>query len=306
MTSGTSVAAGGGGTRSHPRPTRLYILIGLMQLFWSANFLVGKIALREFPALLVAGLRVLIAGACVLPLCWWKDRGQARWTKRDLPLLALLAFIGVSVNQFFFIVGLSKTSVAHSALIIGMTPISVLLIATLRRLEKITLRKIGGMLAALLGVAVLSIEKSNGAGPSLAGDLITLVAGSAFALYTVLGKEVNQRFGSLTMNTFLFGFGALFLLPVVVWQAGSFSFGQVSPSGWLALIYMGVFPSLVCYLIFYYALGYVAASRLSTLAYLQPLVATLLGVIFLGERISVPLVTGGAIIFAGVYLTERG
>lgn len=305
MTSRTS-AEGAAGSRPHPRPTQLYMLIGLMQLFWSANFLVGKIALRHFPALLLAGVRVLIAGLCVLPIYWLKERGRAKWTIRDVPLLALLAFIGVSLNQFFFIVGLSKTSVAHSALIIGMTPISVLLIAAVRGLEKITLRKIGGMVAAFLGVAVLSTEHSNGAGPTLAGDLITLLAGSAFALYTVLGKEVNPRFGSLTMNTFLFGFGALFLLPVVGWQGSGFDFSRVSASGWLAVVYMGVFPSLVCYLIFYYALGFVAASRLSTLAYLQPFIATVLGVIFLGEQLSAPLVLGGAIIFTGVYITERG
>jgi drug/metabolite transporter (DMT)-like permease len=285
---------------------QLYLLVGLMQLLWSGNFLVGKIALRQFPALLLASLRVLIAGLCVLPIYWLRERGRSNWTARDLPLLALLALIGVSLNQFFFVVGLSRTSVAHSALIIGMTPISVLLIAAARGLEKITARKIGGMVAAFAGVAVLSTEKVNGAGPTLMGDLITLLASFAFALYTVLGKEVNPRFSSVTMNTFLFGFGALFLLPVFAWQAIGFDFSQISTSGWLAVTYMGVFPSLVCYLIFYYALGFIAASRLSTLAYLQPLMATLLAVIFLGDRISIPLVLGGVIIFAGVYVTERG
>ncbi len=290
----------------HPNRALLYTLIGLMQLFWSANFLIGKIALRHFPAPLLAGLRIMIAAAAVLPFYAWKVHGRGHWTRRDLPVLLLLGFIGVGINQFFFTVGLSKTSIAHSALIIGMTPISVLLIGSVRGLERITPRKLGGMLAALCGVAVLSLERGNGHGPTLTGDLLTLLGGSAFALYTVLGKEVNHRYGSLTVNTFLFGSGALFLLPVVLWQGNSFPFAAVSATGWLALVYMGIFPSLVCYLIFYYALGYVAASRLSTLAYLQPLVATVLGVLFLSERVTAPLVIGGAIIFTGVYLTERG
>jgi drug/metabolite transporter (DMT)-like permease len=276
-----------------------------MQLLWSANFLIGKIALRDFPPLLLAALRVVLAGVLVLPIYFWKGRG-APWTRRDVPRLALLGLIGVSINQFFFVVGLSKTSVAHSALIIGMAPVSVLLIAAARGLEQITLRKIGGMAMAFLGVAVLSLETTNGSGPSLAGDLITLLASSAFALYTVLGKEVAHRFDSLTMNTFVFGFGGLFLLPVVAWQGRSFDFGSVSHTGWAALFYMALFPSLVCYLIFYYALSYVAASRLSALAYLQPLIATVLGLIFLGEPISAPLIAGGAIIFIGVAITERG
>ncbi len=305
MTNSTPVESAGA-ARVHPRPMQLYALVGLMQLLWSANFLIGKIALREFPPVLLAALRVVLAGVFRLPIYFGKGRGGDRWTRRDIRQLVLLGLIGVTINQFCFVIGLSKTSVAHSALIIGMAPVSVLLIAAARRLERITLRKIGGMAMAFLGVAVLSLEATNGSGPSLSGDLITLLASSAFALYTVLGKEVAHRFGSLTMNTFVFGFGGLFLLPVAVGQGRSFDFASVSHGGWAALFYMALFPSLVCYLIFYYALGYIAASRLSALAYFQPLIATGLGLVFLGEPISTPLVVGGAIIFTGVAITERG
>lgn len=290
----------------HPHRGRLYTLIGLMQFFWSANFLVGKIALREFPASLAAGIRVTIAALGMLPLYFWKSRGRAAWTRRDVPIMALLGLIGVSVNQCFFVVGLSRTSVAHSAIFIGMTPIWVLLIAAARGLEPITPRKLGGMLIALFGVALLSVESGRGHGPTLAGDAITTLAASAFALYTVLGKELNHRYDPVTLHTFVFGFGAFFLIPVLLWQAWSFPFAGISGAGWLAVLYMGLFPSLFCYLVFYYALGYLAASRLSALSYLQPVAATSLGVVLLGERVTAPLVIGGAIIFSGVYLTERG
>jgi drug/metabolite transporter (DMT)-like permease len=303
-------------SRAHPNPPLLYTLVGLMTFFWSANFLIGKIALREFPGPLAASLRLLIAALGMLPIYFWKAHGwkvpwPSRWTRRDLPTLAFLGFVGVAINQFCFIVGLSKTSVAHSSLIIGMTPIWVLLIAVARRLERITPWKLGGMLIAFAGVGVLSMEKPPagsppGGGPTLAGDLITFLGASAFALYTVLGKEVSHRFGSITVNTFLFGSGALMLLPVMFWQGWSFPYARVSSAGWLSLLYMGIFPSLVCYMIFYYALGYVTASRLSALSYLPPVAATGLAALFLGERISALLLMGGAVIFTGVYLTERG
>ena len=294
-----------GGARTHPNRVWLYTLIGAMQFFWTANFLVGKFALREFPALLLAGLRVIVAAVCILPFYLWKVHGRGAWTRHDLPILFGLGLIGVGVNQVFFILGLSRTSVAHSAFIIAMTPIWVLLIAGARGLERPTARRLAGMLAAFTGVAVLGLERKGGPGPTITGDLMTLGAGSAFALYTVLGKEVNHRYGALTVNMFLFGSGAVFLLPIVIWQGWSFPFARVSTAGWLALVYMGVFPSLICYLIFYHALGYVAASRLSMLAYVQPVAATLFSVLLLGDRISAPLVVGGAVIFAGVYLAER-
>ena len=124
--------------RPHPKPFRLYFLIGLMQALWTANFLIAKVALREFPAPLAASLRVLIAALGILPFYAWKVHGRGHWTRRDAPLLLALGFIGVAINQFFFLIGLGKTSVSHAAIIIGMTPISVLLIAAARGVERIT------------------------------------------------------------------------------------------------------------------------------------------------------------------------
>ncbi len=292
-------------TRPHPRPILLYTLIGLTQCFWTANFLVGKVALREFPPLLAAGLRVLIAAACILPFWWWKRRGRPSLARRDLVALAWLGLIAGGINQGLFLLGLSKTSVAHSAFIIGMTPVSVLLLAAARGLERVTPRKLAGMLVAFGGLALLGLERGNGVGPSLAGDLIMLAATACFALYVVLGKEVTHRLDSVTVNAFIFGFGAVLLAPVVAWQGAGFDFGRISTPGWLSILYMALFPSLISYLIFYHALGYVSASRLSMLAYVQPVAATALGVLVLGERVTLPLVAGGAVIVAGVWLAER-
>jgi len=69
---------------------------------------------------------------------------------------------------------------------------------------------------------------------------------------------------------------------------------------------MALFPSVICYLIYYHALTRISASRVSAFIYLEPVIATLMGVAFLGERISTSLVAGGTVIFTGVYLTERG
>jgi drug/metabolite transporter (DMT)-like permease len=296
-----------GGSPRHPNPWLLWTLIGLMQSFWTANFLISKVALREFPAPLVAGLRILVAFGCVLPVYCWKVHGRDQWTRRDLPMLLLLGVVGVGINQCLFILGLSRTSVAHSAIMISMSPVWVLLFSALRGLERITVRKVAGLSAAFAGAVLLALERSpgGGAGPALLGDVLTLLASMAFAAYTVMSKEVNHRFGVFTVNTFLFGAGSAVLFPLVVWEGWSFEFSKVSTVGWLALAYMGVFPSFVCYLIFYHALGYVTASRLTMLAYVQPVAATLFGVVLLGEGVTAALVAGGAAILSGVYLAER-
>ncbi|MFB3826269.1 MAG: DMT family transporter [Bryobacteraceae bacterium] len=285
----------------------LYALIAFMVFVWSANFIVAKVALRHFPALLLAGMRAAVAAAFLLPAYWWRRRrNQEQWTREDLPGLAWLALFGVALNQFLFVVGLSRTSVAHSAIIAGLSPILVLTIASVVGLERFTSRKVAGMAVALMGVAILKSFEHAGSGATWQGDLCIFLGGLSFALFTVFGKQATLRYSSLTVNTFAYAGGALALLPVTLWAGWRFPFAHVGAGGWLALVYMALFPSVIAYLIYYYALRRIAATRLSAFSYLQPLLATAMGVALLGEPLTTPVIAGGAVIFGGVYLAERG
>jgi len=280
-----------------------------MVLLWSANFIVGKVALREFPPLLLGALRIGLAGVFLAPAYWRKSRAAGTiWPPADLMLLAFLAVCNVG-NQLLFLLGLHRTSVAHSALIIGVGPIFVLLIAAAMGLERITLRKTAGMILALGGVSTLAYQASSGAAPAeatVAGDAITVAACVLFSLFAVYGKRAAERHSTVAVNGFAYISGAALLAPILLWQAREFSFAHVSAAGWSSLVYMALFPSVICYLIYYHALTHISASRVSAFIYLEPLIATLMGVAFLGERITASLVAGGTVIFTGVYLTERG
>jgi drug/metabolite transporter (DMT)-like permease len=292
----------------------LYALISAMVLLWSANFIVAKVALREFPPLLLGAMRIGLAGVFLAPVYWLKAHASGKGIRPDrgLSLLIFLAACNVG-NQLLFLIGLKRTSVAHSSLIIGMGPIFILVIAAIIGLERITLRKAAGMSIALAGVAVLAHQalgqSASGSGQTeatLAGDAITALACMMFSLYAVYGKKATESYGTIAVNGFAYMCGAVLLAPVVLWQARQFPFAQVSAAGWASLIYMALFPSAICYLIYYYALSRISASRVSAFIYLEPVIATLIAVAFLGERITAPLLASGTVIFTGVYLTERG
>jgi len=117
---------------------------------------------------------------------------------------------------------------------------------------------------------------------------------------------VSARHDAITMNTFAYVGGAIVLSPVIVLNARHFDFTAVSASAWLSVAYMAVFSSVVSYLIYNYALSHIAASRVSAFSYLQPLLATLLAIPILGEHVTIYLLAGGALVLAGVYITERG
>ena len=286
----------------------LYALIALMIAGWSGNYIAGKIALQAFPPVLVYGLRVSIAGILILPAYWWERRRRATplWTLRDVPLLVVLGLFGVSLNQFLFVLGLSRTSVAHSSIFANTTPILILLLASARGLEQLTGWKLVGVMVALTGVVLL---RTLDAGPqgeaTLAGDILTLCGALAFSIFTVLGKPQTERFSPITLNTFAYAGGALAMAPVTLWQSAGFGFRAVPFSAWAAVFYMALLPSVICYIIYFYALARMEASRLAAFSYLQPLLATVFGIYILQERVTFALVVSGLVIFGGVYITER-
>jgi drug/metabolite transporter (DMT)-like permease len=290
-----------------PSHTLLYGLIVVMTTLWAVNFVVAKIALRELPPLFVAGLRTAIAGLTMLPVYWWHARtsSTARWTRRDLPVLFLLGILGVALNQIFFVLGMQRTSVAHAAFIIGLTPVIVLLIAVAMRLETLRVGRLFGMIVALAGVVLLQTGGAKASTATLIGDAWILLGGTTFALFTVVGKRVAHSFSSVTLNAFAYVGGGILLLPLTISQARQVSLEKVTPAAWLSVLYMALVASVLCYLIYYHALTLIPASRIAAFSYVQPLLATLIAIPTLGERPTTSLITGGALVIVGVIMAER-
>ena len=221
--------------------------------------------------------------------------------------MVALGIFGIALNQVFFILGMARTTVAHASLIIATTPVQVLVMAWLRGQETLSGRKMLGMLTAFGGIAALNLAPGrveHGATPL--GDLLVFLAALTFALYTVAGRETAQLHGSITVNTLGFLAGALVLLPVGLWQGWQFDWTRATWGGWTSLVYMAACGSVLSYLIFNYALGQISASRVASFTYSQPLIATAISVLALGEPVTWGVVGGGVLVLSGVWLVGRG
>jgi drug/metabolite transporter (DMT)-like permease len=308
--------------RAPSRPV-IASLIGLIVVIWAGNFIAAKIGLRSFPPLTMASFRVCAAGLVMIPFYFGVKRvrlaafaetfgsEQGRFTRRDVWTFLYLGFFGVSVNQFCFTLGLHYTSVSHSAIIVGMGPIYTLILAVLLRLERATWHKAVGMAIAFTGIAVLASEGGLSAhSPSLLGDAITMTGSVGFAIYAVLGKRVAGGYDALTMTAYNHFAGALVLLPLAVrqaWLLGAAGNWRAVPwQAWTAILYMGLFGSAVAYVLYYWLLRYLEASQLSAFTYLLPVLASILGILTLGEQGSWRQILGGALALGGVYWTESG
>ena len=310
-------------TSSGRAPSRPIVafLIGLVVVAWAGNFIAAKIGLRHLPTLTMASFRVCAAGVVMVPayfLCrllpGFAEAAAARrraFTPRDWWTFFYLGFLGMSVNQLCFTIGLHYTSVSHAAVIVGMGPIYTLILAVLLRLEKATWRKAAGMAMAFTGIAVLTSERGLAAPfPSIIGDAITMTGSLGFAMYAVLAKRVAGEYDALTMTAYNQFAGALVILPLAVRQArllgAAESWWAIPWDGWAAVLYMAVFGSAAAYIAYFWLLRYLEASQLSAFTYLLPVLATILGILWLGEKGSWNQVLGGMLALGGVYWIESG
>jgi drug/metabolite transporter (DMT)-like permease len=292
--------------RAKSHPALASVLMLLTTFFWASNIVAGKMALKGFSALALAQLR-MGAAALIYWMIYLASHGvpSLRLSRRQWLLLSLMALTGITINQICYIGGLARTSVTHAGLIQAIGPVVVLALAASLRMERLTFMKAIGMVVCFAGVALLLAGKSpQGSGASWTGDLILIIAGVVFAYYTILMKDFANVFDSLTLNAIVFGIGAILLFPFCARSIAEVQWRDIQLEAWLGLAYMVLFGSLIAYLIYGFALQQLAASTVASFSYLQPLMAGMLGVWLLGERISLTVVLGGIVILAGVYLTE--
>lgn len=290
---------------ARPSPWILWGGISLMTVIWTLNPIAGKIALRDFSPMMLVTLRTAISGFLMAAVLWFTRRSQPKIARKDW---LLLIFFGVGLqigNQLCFINGLRHTSVSHTAFIYALTPILVLLLATYRGQESFRFRKLLGMLICLTGVMLLVRDDAGGEATPF-GDAIVFVAIILFATFTVFGKELQQRYGGVLLNAFAYIGGGIALQPVLWVGNPQFDYAAVPSHSWLAVLYMAAGPAVFGYLIYYWALSHVPASRVAAMQYLHPPLATTFSALFLGETVTLMLGLAGALILLGVFLTERG
>lgn len=295
-------------SRKSTSPARMNGLLILATLCWGGTPVAGKEALQGFGPMALAQLRVLLAAIVYMTVFLiWRNRPRLKLTRRDWLFFVVVALMGSCLNQVFFIVGLSKSSVVHSGLIASTGPVMVLLISCLARLEALTFQKIAGMSLSFSGVALLTIgQASQQWGSHWLGDVLLLGGSATFAAYTILVKQLADRYDALTLNTLAFALGAIILIPFGARSVWGVNWVGLSTSAWLGLLYMVVFGSVIPYLLYAFALTELTASRVAAFSYLQPLVTAALGAWWLAEKLTLQVMLYGVMILLGVYLTERG
>lgn len=274
---------------------------------WAANMVAIKEALFGFSPMALAVVRA-IAVAIVFGILFLllRERSLLRLTRRQWMHFGVIAFFGVTMNQILFIQGVAHTNVPHAALIIAIEPVMVLVLSVLMRLEALTSLKFAGMAISFTGVVLLTSGKPvQGGSAHWVGDLILMVEVVVFAYYTILMKGVIDQHDVVTLNTLVFGLGALMMIPFGARAVWHVNWSQIPGRAVLGLGFMTFFSAVIGYLLFAYALKGLTASRVAAFNYIEPVMGTALGVWLLHDKVSPWGIVGGALILLGVYFTER-
>ena len=255
--------------------------------------------------MLFALLRYGVASVVLVPLAL-AHGGLAR-LPRPVPwtTLVLMAISGVALYYFLFNGALFYTTASQVALIQSAFPAIVAMMAVLWLRERLSRRRIVGIVLAIAGVVLIVArsEPDASARDPVLGNVLAFASVLAWSVYTMLAKRLAKA-DAIAVTTVVSVLGAIMLIPVALLEKGNTSISSISTDGWLRIAYLGALASAAAYLLYNRALRDIDASLAGTFVNLSTVLGVIAGVIFLDESITPLAILGGVMVLAGVWIAS--
>jgi drug/metabolite transporter (DMT)-like permease len=290
-------------------PTLAYSLLTLAALFWTGNWIAGRMLADLVPPSALTFWRWAIAVALLMPFV-----GPRLWAARALlarewrPIVAL-GLLGGGLHNVLQYWGLQYTLATNGAIFNATTPVLIIVLGTLVFREPFPRRAAAGAVIALGGalalITRLDLAMLLAVGPNR-GDLLILISMVMLSAYTV---GLRRRPAGLDALSFLACFAIVALVPVGIGYAFEHAAGKrivLNATSVGGMLYIAVFPALLAYLFWDIGVRAVGAARAGVFMYLMPVFGSILGMALLGERFELYHAVGMGLIFAGVAIATRG
>ncbi len=280
----------------------------LATLIWSGNFVVARAVNKSIPPIALNFYRWLIASVLILPFAWHQLRKAWPLIKKAPWYFFWIALAGISLFNTFVYVGAHYTSAINLALI-GTTssPIMSVLFARIFLKEKIGLHKLLGMLLCITGVLYLLCHGHWGNLKTLhfgEGDLWVLLAAFCFAVYNTMVKKKPAGIPAPAFLFTIFSLGTLLVLPFFIIESGHYPAIEWNGELLVAVFYLGLGASVICFLIWNIAIQHLGAGRTALFGNLIPVFSSLEAVIFLHEAFTPVHIIGMILVFSGIIIAN--
>lgn len=285
-----------------PMPTaRTPILFSLFALYviWGSTYLAIRVGVDSWPPLMMAGVRYLLAGLLLFAWVRWRQRAPLP-TLRETAGAALLGLLMPAIGNGLVTMAETRVTSGVAALVVATVPLFTTLFS--RFLGHRT-RPAEWLALALgfCGIAILNFGSSLAASP--VGALLLVIACAGWALGSALSKVVPQPSGLMSSATMMLAAGIELLAASLL--SGERLAAVPSLSGWLALGYLVLFGSIIAYSAYVYLLSHVSPALATSYAYVNPVIAVLLGMGLLGEHVASLEWLGMVVIIGAVLLLAR-
>ncbi len=284
-------------TRWQQLDNRTLAAFGAMVVIGGMNVVAVRLSDRGLDPFFGAGLRFLLAAVLLYVLI--SSRRIPMPTRAQLKGTLLYGLFGFGVSYAFAYVALLSLSSGVAAVLMGAVPLITLFLAVAHGVERFRGRALIGAVIAIAGISILVGVQSKA--HIQIGALLLMLGGAVSAAESSVVLKKYPTGHPLATNAVAMGFGGLLLLSM------SLTFGEhwALPSGsatWASLIYLVVVGSIALFWLFLYTIKRWAASRVSYVFVLTPIVASLAGAALAGDAVTPAMVAGGVIVLAGVYV----
>jgi len=291
-----------------------WICLLIIWVVWGSTYLAIRVAVETMPPLLMAAGRNMVAGAIMFPLALRSRRAAVRagQTARYWPSRAEwigCAIVGVLLLVANGAVGIGEQTVPSglAALLVATVPLWLLGIDAVLNHARLGLAPMAGLALGLAGVGLLSGLGGGTARVSAVGVVIILGAAAMWAFGTIMARRVSTPSSPALTSAMqlLIGGAVLLVLAAVTGEFGSFRLSGVSERSWIALGYLIVVGSIVAFSAYVIAVRMLPTATVATYAYVNPVIAVLLGTLILNEPVTPGMLAGGVLIVGAVILVVR-
>ena len=282
-------------------PPMLVLAVGVLAVSFSAIFIRLAQTEQAVPSLAIAAWRTAIATLLLLPLALLRRRPELRRLKTADWLLAALSGLMLGIHFGTWITSLAYTSIASSAVLVSTSPLWVGVAAPFVLHEPLTRWLKIGLSLAFMGSVVIALGDGlqlTDSGGAMLGNGLALLGAVAMAVYYLIGRRLRQRLSLLSYTTVVYGIAALTLIAYsLISQVPLLGY---SPTAYGLFVLMAVFPQLIGHSSFNWALAYLPATFVAVTIISEPVGATLLGVLILGEVPAGVTIAGSLVVLLGI------
>ncbi|MFD2517229.1 DMT family transporter [Salinimicrobium flavum] len=249
-----------------------------------------------------------VTGAAILfwLISFWGPKEKV--ATGDWPRIITCTVLGMVINMLLFFKGLSLTTPINSSVITTITPIMVLILASILIKEKITLLKTAGIFTGLAG-AVMLIFFSAGStvnAPNIPlGNLFVIINALSYGLYLIMVKPLTAKYHPFTLMKWLFLFAVFINLPLTIHEFLEVQWTSLPSHAIIKMSFVVVGTTFLTYLLNVYALKQLSASTISAFVYLQPLIAIIYAVSMGADSLNLIKVVAAILVFSGVYMVTK-